>query len=145
MPEISLDGVRIELSSRKAAALLAYLACDRPRCSRDELVTLLWPEKSQERGRAVLRRVFHTLARSGLREYVRAGRDTVTLATGRVRTDVAEFLACIDETTHHDHTAAETCPDCYAPLSRAAVLYSSPIPGGIRRQGQRELRRLAFL
>ena len=43
-PQVTLDGVRIELTTRKALALLAYIILNRPTHSRDTLASLFWPE-----------------------------------------------------------------------------------------------------
>jgi len=43
-PRIERDGVLINVDTRKAIALLAYLAVTHQRHSRDVLASLLWPE-----------------------------------------------------------------------------------------------------
>lgn len=55
-PRIELDGAPIQISRRKAIALLVYLAVTDQDHSRDVLATLLWPEASQVRARAALHR-----------------------------------------------------------------------------------------
>jgi DNA-binding SARP family transcriptional activator len=51
------DGDRIldQFRSRRAAALLIYLVCQRQPVPRSELVELIWPDKPEKRGRANLR------------------------------------------------------------------------------------------
>jgi DNA-binding SARP family transcriptional activator/predicted ATPase len=56
-PQVELDGEQVSFDTRKAVALLAYLACERRPHSRETLATLFWPE--YEAGRA-----FHNLRRS---------------------------------------------------------------------------------
>ena len=55
-PRIEHDGEPIEVDTRKAIALVAYLAVTRERHVRDALAVLLWPEYNQSRARAALRR-----------------------------------------------------------------------------------------
>jgi DNA-binding SARP family transcriptional activator len=61
------EGRRISsvLSQPKRLAMLAVLALEAPRrLQRDEVMALLWPEQSQERGRNALRQALHYLRRS---------------------------------------------------------------------------------
>jgi DNA-binding SARP family transcriptional activator len=46
-PRVELDGIAIEVSPRKALALLIYLAVTAEPQARDSLATLLWPESDQ--------------------------------------------------------------------------------------------------
>jgi DNA-binding SARP family transcriptional activator/pimeloyl-ACP methyl ester carboxylesterase len=58
-PEFRLNGRRVELALRKAAALLIYLAeADGP-VAREVAAALLWPETDGEAARARLRRTLH--------------------------------------------------------------------------------------
>ncbi|MCB9079977.1 MAG: AAA family ATPase [Anaerolineaceae bacterium] len=57
-PRIELDGDVLEIESRKAVAVLAYLAITARSHSRDALSTLFWPEADQSQARSYLR---HTL------------------------------------------------------------------------------------
>jgi len=58
-PSVEVDGAPLEVDTRKAIALLAYLAVTGQAHGRDTLATLLWPEYDQEKARASLRRT-HT-------------------------------------------------------------------------------------
>jgi len=60
-PRIERDGVLVDVDTRKAIALLAYLAITRQQQSRDTLATLLWPEYDQTHARATLRRTLSVL------------------------------------------------------------------------------------
>ncbi len=58
-PEFRLNGRRVELALRKAAALLIYLAEAGGPVAREVAATLLWPETDEEAARARLRRTLH--------------------------------------------------------------------------------------
>src|SRR5256886_13755492 len=60
-PRFECDGKNINLDTRKASALIAYLAIAKQRQSRDTLAALLWPEFDQTHARATLRRTLSTL------------------------------------------------------------------------------------
>ena len=55
-PRIERDGSLVVVDTRKATALLAYLALTRQQQSRETLAALLWPEYEQSHARATLRR-----------------------------------------------------------------------------------------
>src|SRR5262249_4084065 len=61
-PRIEADGQPIEVDTRKATALVAYLAMDGQPRSRDALAELLWPDA--ESGRAALRRTLSVLGKA---------------------------------------------------------------------------------
>ncbi len=58
---IELDGQPVQTSRHKALALLVYLALNRGRQSRASLSASLWPEYSQEKAYAYLRRTLWEL------------------------------------------------------------------------------------
>lgn len=60
-PRIERDGESVAVDTRKAIALLAYLAVTGRPHSRDHLAALLWPEADQARARSALRRTLSTL------------------------------------------------------------------------------------
>ncbi len=72
----------MSVDTRKAVALLAYLAlADRPH-SRDALAELLWPDRDTEHARGALRRTLSTLRKAIGEEHVEAARERVALARG---------------------------------------------------------------
>jgi DNA-binding SARP family transcriptional activator/Flp pilus assembly protein TadD len=120
-PVVTVAGSPIDVDTRKAIAILAYLAVEGP-TSRDHLVALLWPEASSDRARATLRRTLSSL-RSGIgKEHLDSDRDRVAL-TGDVDVDTATFDAEIASTHQHGHDPADVCPECIPHLSRATDLY----------------------
>jgi DNA-binding SARP family transcriptional activator len=88
-PVVLADGVPLAVDTRKATALLAYLAVERGVHNRDALAELLWPDYAPDRARAALRRTLSTL-RSGLGgRWVTVARDSVSLEGGEL--DLEEF------------------------------------------------------
>ena len=60
-PRVVLDGVPVTFDTRKAIALLAYLAVTGQPQQRDALAALLWPEADQPHARGALRRTLSVL------------------------------------------------------------------------------------
>ena len=60
-PSVERDGTPVAPDTRKAIALLAYLAVTGQAQGRDRLAALLWPEADQERARGALRRTLSAL------------------------------------------------------------------------------------
>lgn len=60
-PSVERDGAPVEPDTRKAIALLAYLAVSGQAQARERLAALLWPEADGERARGALRRTLSSL------------------------------------------------------------------------------------
>src|SRR6266498_197134 len=60
-PRIEVAGMPLRVDTRKAVALLAYLACSGRRHGRDQLAVLLWPDADDAHARAALRRTLSAL------------------------------------------------------------------------------------
>ena len=119
-PVVTVDGAPLHVDTRKAVALLAYLAADERHRRRDHLAALLWPDSSEERARAALRRTL-TALRSGLGgRWVKADRDTVTLEGDDVRVDLDRLARVADSLAEHGHTDDEVCDACI-PLIRETL------------------------
>lgn len=95
------DGIPVALSSRKARALLAYLALARGRAqSRDKLAALCWAESNAEQARTSLRQALSAMRRAledAGQGVVQADGDCVTL--GEIEVDVHEFEHCAGDAT----------------------------------------------
>ncbi|CAN5816627.1 AAA family ATPase [soil metagenome] len=129
-PLVELDGTGVEMDTRKATALLAYLAVTGERHTRDALAGLLWPEHGLSRARAALRRTLSTvgvLRRDGWLEVDRTG---VNLAADDAWIDVERFHAALAECRMHDHSDNEVCPRCIPALEKAAALYRDDFMAG---------------
>jgi DNA-binding SARP family transcriptional activator len=92
-PEIRRDGVTVQVDTRKAVALLAYLAVAKRPVSRDQLCGLFWPESSQSRARGALRRTLSTARSVVGGEVIVADRESVLLDASPLNVDVLRFGA----------------------------------------------------
>src|SRR5436309_3339238 len=107
---IEVDGTAVEPpASRRARALLGWLALDRRMHPRSGLAARFWPDVLDESARTSLRSALSALRRAlGPRgeRYVIATRDEIGLADGcLVWTDVAEFERCVEENRLQDALA----------------------------------------
>ena len=91
------EGV-IELTSKKLAALLAYLCLTHPTPhTREKLLTLLWGRQFDTQGRQNLRKTLSNLRRILGEDVVVSISDTVSLRPGRISCDVISFEMLIRE------------------------------------------------
>jgi len=60
-PRLEHDGNRVEIDTRKAIALLAYLVLNKEEHSRETLAALLWPDQNEKSARSSLRRALWTI------------------------------------------------------------------------------------
>ncbi|HUG14320.1 MAG TPA: AAA family ATPase, partial [Thermomicrobiales bacterium] len=89
-PLIQVDGAPIEVDTRKAVALLAWLALSGGHHSRDTLAALLWPET--DHARAALRRTLSTLRGALGERWLAIDRESIAFVPGDdVWIDVAAF------------------------------------------------------
>jgi len=129
-PRVEHDGAPVEVDTRKAIALVAYLAVTGRRHTRDALAALLWPEYNQARSRAALRRTLSALR--GAREggWLLVDREGVDLARDAVLVDVDRFRGLLAECRGHGHHEAEVCPRCLPPLAEAVALHQDDFMAG---------------
>lgn len=102
---IRFQGRKVELRTRKAAAVLSYLAlAETKQESRERLVGLLWSRSDEEKARASLRQVIREL-RTVLGEAgfdgLNAGRLSVGLDIDRVAVDVESVLRLAETARVH--------------------------------------------
>ena len=117
--QVAVDGRPLVVDTRKAVALLAYLAVTGRAHDRAHLVDLLWPDYDEGRGRATLRRTLSTL-RSGVgEERVSVDRASVGLEPEGVELDVARLGRLA---TLHPHPEGESCRECLAALSEVVAI-----------------------
>ncbi len=94
--QVSRDGAVVRgFESRKALALLCYLAVRGQVISRSHLADLFWPDKPAPRGRGNLSRVLHNLT-TLLPGCVQTTRETVAWApAGVCRLDLTDFVGLV--------------------------------------------------
>src|SRR3954454_23600730 len=93
---LRIDGRLVELRTRKAAAVLGYLALsDSKSESRERLVGLLWSRSDEEKARASLRQVVRELRNAledaGYRGFS-AGRLSIHLTADKVEVDIESII-----------------------------------------------------
>ena len=123
-PQLEFDGSRVELESRKALALAAYLAVSETTQRRDHLAALLWPEADSERARASLRHSLWRVKNAIGEEHLDTHGASITLMpSDEFWVDVRQFQQRLDECRTHGHPIEDFCSDCIDPLTEAAELY----------------------
>ncbi len=123
-PRIESGGKPERLDTRKALALIAYLALHDDDFQRDALTALLWPELDQSRARAALRRTLTPLNNALGKGALITTRETVMLNPDfSLWVDQRAFEQHIGATRTHGHLNSEVCKRCVDPLEQALVLY----------------------
>ena len=116
------SGASIALRSRKAEAIIAYLAINRDRNhSRESLAALVWGDKADAQARANLRKTLSRMRRvlpDGGASVLATDASHVALRPESVETDVAEF----------EELAAAGTPET---LERAAEIYRGALLAGL--------------
>ncbi len=116
-PRAEVGGRPLAVDTRKATALLAYLAVEGGEHRRDSLAELLWPDYERDRARAALRRTLSTLRTALGGDWLSVARDAVSLRRDGLSLDVDEF-----------HRLAES--DAVEQLARAAELHRGSFLAG---------------
>ena len=107
-PRIERSGREVQMDTRKATALIAYLAVTAQPQARDSLAALLWPEAETGRARGALRRTLSTL-RTGLGgEELRVEGHRIALDDEAIDLDVRSFRRLITDGRLDDAAAAYT-------------------------------------
>ena len=110
---ITLGGLRLELDgnpitphlSRKAGALVAYLAVSGRQHRREEIAELLWQERSQSQSMANLRVILSNL-RKHLGDYLSIRRDSVSInMEAEIWLDVAKLVEGLNTHNPEDYLA----------------------------------------
>lgn len=118
---VLIDGAPLTVDTRKATALLAYLAVTGRTASRDELAALLWPESGDVPAHGALRRTLSVLNTALGGSCLRIDRVSVALRDG-ANVDVQAFRAALARARSHAHGADDSCPACLAALEEAIAL-----------------------
>ena len=130
-PQITVDGAPIQVDTRKAVAMLAYLAMQPGAHGRDTLAALLWPELDGSRARAALRRTLSTLNATPFAPWLAANREAIELVIDdRIVLDVATFRRHMAACATHGHEPDQPCAACIPSLTAAAQLYRADFMAG---------------
>jgi predicted ATPase/DNA-binding SARP family transcriptional activator len=131
VPSIELNELPVELDTRKAVALLAYLATTGKRHSRDALATMLWSEYDQQRSRAALRRTLSVLKSAVGGFGLKIERESLGLdPEADVWLDLYAFRSRIAECSKETEITAASCLACQEPLLEASKLYRDDFMAG---------------
>ncbi|HEX6383906.1 MAG TPA: tetratricopeptide repeat protein [Anaerolineae bacterium] len=127
-PQVEVDGVSIEVDTRKAIALLAYLAVTGQVHRRSTLAVLLWPESDQTHARTALRRTLAALNKAIGKQWLEADRTTIGLnreleASGQVWIDANRLQQLLKMCPAEHHMDGDACARCLPLLTEAATLY----------------------
>jgi DNA-binding SARP family transcriptional activator len=127
-PRAEIDGHPLVTDTRKAIALLAYLAATRQPQTRDALATLLWPDLNQSKARAALRRTLSVLNAAGPLPWLHIEREQVALVCDdTVVCDIHRFERCVAACQPGEKTP---CAPCHSLLEEAAGLYHDDFLAG---------------
>ncbi|MFW9893993.1 MAG: AAA family ATPase, partial [Candidatus Thorarchaeota archaeon] len=130
-PRIEIDGSPVNADTRKATALLAYIAATGESYRRDSLVNLLWPEYDQSRGRTNLRRTIYALRKALSGDWLDIDRENVGLkANANIYLDVDQFHYHLSTCLTHGHSPSQVCQSCLEPLATVVKLYRGDFMSG---------------
>ena len=130
-PRIEVDDRPAVVDTRKAVALLAYLAISEAVQARNSLAALLWPGYDQQGARAALRRTLSVLNKALGQEGLLITRETVAIApSGVFWSDAGRFRQCLSLSRQHAHPPGEACAECLPFLEEAASLYRGDFMAG---------------
>lgn len=108
-PYIEWKGRSIKPETRKAAAVLAYLSLEPGQHPRELIATMFWPEGTQQKALANLRRTLSSL-NSRLPGWIEADRETVGIKRNlKLWVDVDAFDQLLSQLKEHRHATNELC------------------------------------
>src|SRR6266566_2066296 len=130
-PKVEIGGVPLRVDTRKAVALLAYLACSGRRHGRDQLAALLWPDADDAHARAALRRTLSALNHAlGAAARVGGDRAGLELVAPAMDLDVRRFRELLAACDAHGHGPERACAACAEPLQDAVALHRGDFMAG---------------
>lgn len=128
--DIRVDGAPLAVDTRKAVALLAYLAVSGRPASRESLGALLWPESDGPAARGALRRTLSVLNGALGGRGLAVDRSAVELRSDEVDVDVRVFRAGVGQARDHGHDPDRPCRACDRWLEAALALDRGPFMEG---------------
>lgn len=129
-PLIEVGGHPLSVDTRKATALLAFLAVEDRAVRRETLVARFWPEAGPDRARGALRRTLSTLKSALDTDRLEIAGETVTLRTSGLELDIVAFRELVSRCLEHGHDARSVCHSCLAPLRAAVDLHRGQFLAG---------------
>lgn len=131
MPRIQVDGAAVHIARRRVLACAVYLAVTGRIQSRDTLATLFWPEETQQKARADLRRTLHLLHRTFGEDHLVVEHEAVQLIHDQnLWLDLEHFHRLLAVCQQHGHAATAVCPACLPSLAAATALYRDDFLAG---------------
>jgi len=123
-PRIELNGAPLELKTRKALALLAYLVVTQHAHSRDTLASIFWPESPSDRASANLRDALWHIKKQLPDDWLDIRRHEVAIKESPgLWVDVLEFQQQLTPSTDHAYASDTACAECVPSLLAALDLY----------------------
>ncbi len=119
---VELDDAPLVVDTRKAIALLAFLAVTGRPASRDTVAALLWPESDEAGAHGALRRTLSVLKAALGGVGLAIDRGSLALRPEELEVDVWRFRAALSRVRSHDHGADGICPECLRQLDEAVAL-----------------------
>lgn len=121
-PRIEIDGEPIQVDTRKAIAVLAYVTVAGPQ-TRDHLAAMLWPESDETKAKSALRRTLSVLKKGLGDRWLLLDRRDVALDDNGPWVDVEEFKTLARATPGHTHPPSAPCEPCSSRLEQAIALH----------------------
>jgi len=116
------------VDTRKATALLIYLAVTAQADRRERLAAMFWPESDTAHSKAALRRTLSALRKALGGEWLEVSRDR--LAVEPAWLDTQAFAELLEGTLGHGHPPGASCARCIEPLTQAMELYRGDFLAG---------------
>lgn len=130
-PRIERDGRAITFDTRKAVALLAYLAECRSPVRRETLARLLWPDYPAARASANLRRTLWSAQRAlGAGHLAATPTEVELVSAGDLWVDLERFRQLVGACGTHSHPGDQVRPGCLTLLTEAVELVRGPFLEG---------------
>lgn len=119
---VELDGAPLVVDTRKAIALLAYLAVTGRPASRETVAALLWPESGESGAHGALRRTLSVLKTALGGVGLAIDRGSIALRPHELDVDIWSFRAALARVRGHDHGHDGSCRACLSLLDGAVAL-----------------------
>ncbi len=130
-PRLERDGQAINITPRKAMALLAYLAVTSQLHSRDALATLFWPESDQAFARASLRRTLYLLQQALPQPLLIVSPETIRIdPQAGLWVDAVAFQAALDADLPSQPPSDSLDAACLDRLAATAASYVDDFMAG---------------